>query len=301
MGEKTATLSVGNESWDFEVRDGTHRPLGDRHQLALQEVRPLHLRPRLHLDRRLRVADHLYRRRRGHPPLSRLSDRAARRARRLPGDLLSAALRRAADAGAEGRFRQPRHAPHDDPRADGAVLFGLPPRRASDGGDVRRGRRAVGLLSRLHRHLRSLPADGRLAAHDRQDADDRGHGLQIYDRPALRLSEEQPRLRRELPPHVLRRPVRGLRRQPGAGARDGPHLHPARRPRAERLDLHRAARRLVRRQSLRLHRGRHRLPVGPGAWRRQRGGAEDARARSARPTASRNSSPAPRTRTTRSA
>ena len=32
------------------------------------------------------------------------------------------------------------------------LLPRLPPRRASDGGDVRRGRRAVGLLSRLDRH-----------------------------------------------------------------------------------------------------------------------------------------------------
>ena len=35
-----------------------------------------------------------------------------------------------------------------------AVLQRLPPRRASDGGDVRRGRRAVGLLSRQPRHQR---------------------------------------------------------------------------------------------------------------------------------------------------
>ena len=45
----------------------------------------------------LRVQDHLHRRRRRHPALSRLSDRAARRARRLPRDLLPAALRRTAD------------------------------------------------------------------------------------------------------------------------------------------------------------------------------------------------------------
>ena len=50
--------------------------------------------------------------------------------------------------------------------------------------------------------------------------------------------------------------------QSGPGPGHGPHLHPARRPRAERLDLDRAARRLVRRQSVRLHRRRHRLPVG---------------------------------------
>ena len=45
--------------------------------------------------------------------------------------------------------------PHDGARAVGRVLPRLPPRRAPDGGDVRRGRRAVGLLSRLHRHQRS--------------------------------------------------------------------------------------------------------------------------------------------------
>ena len=41
------------------------------------------------------------------------------------------------------------HAPHDAARADDALLHRVPPRRAPDGGDGRRGRRAVGLLSRL--------------------------------------------------------------------------------------------------------------------------------------------------------
>jgi citrate synthase len=50
----------------------------------------------------------------------------------------------------------------------------------------------------------------------------------------------------------------------------GPHLHPARRPRAERLHLDGAAGRLFGRQSLRLHLGGHRLPVGAGARRRER-------------------------------
>jgi glutamyl/glutaminyl-tRNA synthetase len=81
-----------------------------RHPQALRPDRDVHLRPRLHLDRELRVQDHLYRRRRGHPALPRLPDRAARRARRLPRDLLPAALRRAADRRAEGGFRLPRHA-----------------------------------------------------------------------------------------------------------------------------------------------------------------------------------------------
>ena len=43
--------------------------------------------------------------------------------------------------------------------------------------------------------------------------------------------------------------VRGVQAQPGADARDGPHPHPARRPRAERLDLDGAPGGLVRRQS----------------------------------------------------
>ncbi len=87
----------------------------------------------------------------------------------------------------------------------------------------------------------------------------------------------------------------------GARARDGPHLHPACRPRAERLDLDGAARRLVRRQSVRLHRRRHRMPLGTRPWRRQRGRAQDAGGDRHASTAFRNTSSAPRTRTTRSA
>ena len=139
---------------------------------------------------------------------------------------------------------------------------------------------AVGALSAFYHDSTDITdptqRDDRLDPHDRQDADAGGDGLQIFDRPALRLSEERARLRREFPAHVLRGAVRGIQAQSGAGPRHGPHLHPARRPRAERLDLDRAAGRLVRRQSVRLHRRRHRLPVGPGAWRRQRSGAEDA-------------------------
>jgi hypothetical protein len=55
-----------------------------------------------------------------------------------------------------------------------------------------------------------------------------------------------------------------------------PHLHPARRPRAERQHLHRAPVRQLGHQPVRRHRGRRGLPVGPGARRRQRGRAEHA-------------------------
>jgi hypothetical protein len=145
-------------------------------------TRRIHLRSGLHVHRKLRIEDHLHRRRRGRPALSRLSDRPARRARRLSRILLPAALRRTADQDAEGRFDSRHHAPHDGARAD---------ERASSPASAatripmavmcRRGRRAVGLLSRLDRHLRSAPAHGRrVDPHDRQDADDRGDGLQVF-------------------------------------------------------------------------------------------------------------------------
>ena len=43
-------------------------------------------------------------------------------------------------------------------------------------------------LSRQHRHHRSRAADDRLAPADREDADDRRDGLQIFDRPAVHVS-----------------------------------------------------------------------------------------------------------------
>ena len=105
----------------------------------------------------------------------------------------------------------------------------------------------------------------------------------------------------EFPAHVLLGSVRGIQGQRRAGAGARPHLHPPRRPRAERLDVDGAARRIVGREPVRLHRRRHRLPLGSGARRRQRGGAEDAgRDRNGSKTFP-NSSPRRRTRTIRSA
>ena len=131
-------LTIGDKNYDVPGLRGHDRPGRRSTSRKLYGAgRHLHLRPGLHLDGELRVQDHLYRRRRGHPALSRLSDRAARRARRLPRDLLPAALRRTADRGAEGRLRLSRDPPHDGARADEPLLPGLPARRASDGGDGR--------------------------------------------------------------------------------------------------------------------------------------------------------------------
>ena len=261
----------------------------------------VHLRSRLHLDGEHGIEDHLHRRRRGRAALSRLPDRPTRRARRLPRDLLSPALRRIADRRAEGRFRLSRHPPHDGARADVAVLPGLPPRRASDVGDGRLRRRARRLLSRLHRHQRSHAARDRLDPHGRQTADAGGDGLQIFDRPAVRLSQERARLRRAIScACALRcrarntRSIRCWRARSTASSSCTPTTSRTPRPR-------RCGSPARRRQSVRLHRRRHRLPVGPRARRRQRSGAEDARRDRLGRQHSRNISPRPRTRTTRSA
>ena len=65
---------------------------------------------------------------------------------------------------------------------------------------------------------------------------------------------------------------------PVVAKRARPAVHPARRPRAELLDLDRAARRLVAGQPVRLGLGRHQRPVRPAARRRQPVGAGDAAA-----------------------
>ena len=75
----------------------------------------------------------------------------------------------------------------------------------------------------------------------------------------------------ELHADDVRHAVRGLQGQRRAGARDRPHLHPARRPRAERVDVDGAPVRVVGHQPVRGDRRRRGLPVGPGARRRQRG------------------------------
>ncbi len=212
----SSTITVDGKNDRAAGQDRHDRAERHRHRQALRPDRRLHLRSRLHLDRQLRVEDHLHRRRRGRAALSRLPDRAAGRARRLPRDLLPAALRRAADRRPEGRFRLPRHAPHHGARADEPVLHRLPPRRAPDGGDGRLASARSRPSITTRPTSRTEPAHDRVDAHDRQDADARRDGLQVLDRPALRVSEERPRLHVELPAHVLRGAVRGVQGQPGA-------------------------------------------------------------------------------------
>jgi hypothetical protein len=108
------------------------------------------------------------------------------------------------------KFSWHHHPPHHAARAAGDLLSRLPPRCAPDGDHVRRGGRAFRVLSRLDRHRRSGAAQDRQPPPDRQDADDRGHGLQIFGRPAVPLSRQQAVLHRQLPAHDLRRAGRGI-------------------------------------------------------------------------------------------
>ena len=273
MTDHTATLtfSDGSPTVTFPILSRDDRTRRHRHPHALREDRQVHLRPGIHVDRRVQLDDHLHRRRQGRAPLSRLPDRGARGQMRLPRGLPSAALRRAADARADEGFREPRDQPHDGQRADAVLHARLPARRASDGGDDRARRRAVGVLPGLDEPARRAPARHLGDPADRQDADAGRDGVQVFGRPAVHVSAQRAFVRGEFHADDVRDAVRGLQGQRGAGARARPHLHPARRPRAERVDVDGAAVRVVGHEPVRGDRRRRRLPVGSGARRRERG------------------------------
>ena len=80
---------------DCGGRHPRHRPQEDHHRRRRPGAG--HLRPGLHEHRRLQEQDHLHRRRQGHPDVSRIPDRAARRAQHLSRDGVSDPVRRAAE------------------------------------------------------------------------------------------------------------------------------------------------------------------------------------------------------------
>ncbi len=193
MSDKTAKLELGGESYEFDVHSGTLGP-------DVMDISSLYASTgaftydpgftstaSCESDITFINGEEGVLLHRGYP-IDQLAEKGS-----LPRGLLPAALRRTAEQGADGRLRVSRDPPHDGARADEPVLHRLPPRCPPHGHHVRRGRRDERVLPRLHRHLRSAPADDRLAAHDRQDADHRRHGVQVSHRPALRLSEERPR------------------------------------------------------------------------------------------------------------
>ena len=237
----------------------TGNPLGDPHRErgsvggGLVQAAPRHLvlRPGVHRHGRLRERDHLSRRRRRHPPLPGLSDRAAGRGLDLPRGGLPAPQRRAPDHRRVRRVGARDHPPHLHPRERTQALpGGLPLRRPPDGDARIGGGRALDLLPRRQGHLR--PRVPRQADHpaDRQDAHP-GRGRPPVQRgDAVRLPGQLPRLRLELPVDDVeggRAPLRG-RPRPGPGPRRP--VHPPRRPRAELLDHRHAGGGLVPRRPL---------------------------------------------------
>ena len=256
-----ATLSAAGKQLDLSLVRGHRGQQRLRHLRPAQGDRERHPRRRLHQHGELHERHHLHRRRRGHPALPRLPDRAARRALELHRDLVPAHLRPAALAGRARRLRGPHPRAHDAARGPQGLLPGLPPRRAPDAGAVLGGVGAVDLLPGQPRPVR--PAAGRDLDDPppREAADHRGLRLQEVDRPAVPLPRQQPLARRELPADDVRRPGDRLRDRPRPGQGRRPAAHPARRPRAELLDLHRAARRLLAGQPVRVGVGRHQRPV----------------------------------------
>ena len=223
-----------------------------------------------------RSVRHLHRRRQGHPRVPRLPDRAARRAVQLPRGRLPPGQRQPADQGRVRALGARRDESHVRAREPEDLHAGLPVRRAPDGHAARLGRRAVHLLPRVAQHLRRGVAGAADHPDDRQDADARRLRLPARPGQAVRLPGQRAQLRGELPLDAVQDERAEVRRRRPAGARAGDPLHPARRPRAERLHQRGPGDRLHPRRPVHGGCRRHRRPLRPAARWRQRGRAEDA-------------------------
>ena len=273
----TITDNRTGKKYELPIQDGTIRAMDLRQiKTGTDDFGLMTYDPAFMNTANCRSAHHLHRRRQGHPALPRLSDRAARRGKRLPRNRLPDPVRRAADRGAAAGVDAGNHAPHDAPREHQEADGGLPVRRAPDGDLPQHRRRDVRLLSRRQEHLRQVVAAAADAPADRQGAEHRRLGLPPQHRPALRLSRQRPELHRQLPEHAVQDDRAEVPAEPGADARARRAVHPARRPRAE-LQHHDDAddRQLACRSVL----GDGRRGGGalrPAARRRQRGRAPDA-------------------------
>ena len=96
----TRSLRVGDREVELPIVRGTEGDDAIDIGRLRGETGTDHLRPRLRQHRRVHERRHLPRRRGGRPALSRLPDRAARRALHVPRGRLPADLGRASDAGA---------------------------------------------------------------------------------------------------------------------------------------------------------------------------------------------------------
>ena len=269
----------------------------DRHREATGEDRIRDARPRVHEYRLDQERHHLPRRREGDPALPRDSHRRARREVHVRRDLVPPHLRSPAEQDGARQFLRGAHPPLHAPRGHEAVLRRVSAHRSPDGDPVGHGALALELLSRGARREehRRARVDHRPAG--LEDADHRRLLVQKVDRAAVRLSEEQPVLLRQLPEHDVLGPGRALRDRRGHREGAEPSPHPPRRSRAELQHLDGASGRQLAGEPVRLDLGRHLRALGPSSRRSERRGPHHAGDHSARRRGRRSSSSWPRRRT----
>ena len=175
------------------------------------------------------------------------------------------------------RVQPPDPQAHAAARGREALLRRVPEGRAPDGDARVGGQRARDLLPNQRRPARSRARAAVDHPAARQAPDGRGLLVQEVDRPAVPLPRQLARPHRELPAHDVRGARRAVRGEPDDRARAQAAAHPARRPRAELLDVDGAHGRFVRREHLRVDRGRGRRALGTAARRREPGRDRDAR------------------------
>ncbi|MDQ1174321.1 hypothetical protein QE430_002628 [Microbacterium testaceum] len=249
-----------------------------RHRVADQADRAHHARLRLRQHGVDEVRHHLHRRRPGHPPLPRVSHRAAGEEQHLPRGRLAAHLRRAPlgiRAGVVRRAHPPSHAAARRPQEPflGTAADGSP-----HVGAVGRDRRALDVLRVGIRPAQPRARRAQHRPHAREAPRDRGVRSQEEHRSGVPVPRQLAVVRRQLPQAQLRRAQRALRGQPGHDEGPRPAADAARGPRAERLDLDRAPGRLDRSEPVRVDLRRHPGAVRPPARWRERGRPADARA-----------------------
>ena len=131
----TITDNRTGTSYELPIEDGTIRATDLRQiKVATDDFGLMTYDPAFMNTASCRSADHLHRRRQGHPPVPRLPDRAARGEEQLPRGRLPARARRAADQGAARRLGARDHATTPScTRTCKRVHGGLPLRRPPDG------------------------------------------------------------------------------------------------------------------------------------------------------------------------
>ena len=279
MSKDTLTITDNRtgKTYEVPVQDGTIKAM-DLRQIKVggRRLRADDLRPRLHEHGVLQEPHHLHRRRQGHPQLPRLPDRAARGAGQLPGDRLPAAERRAADEDAVRGLGRQDHDAHLRAREREGADGGLPLRRAPDGDAGVDDGGAQHLLPDGQARARRAGARAPDQPADRQDPDARRVRLPPLDGPAVRVPGQRAQLPRQLPADDVQDQRAQVQGAPGARARARRAVHPARRPRAELLDLGDALDRLLGGRPVLRGGRRDRRALRPAPRRGQRGRAADA-------------------------